>query len=316
MKDTKVKVAAEGRSDSQNDLKWIKGIGWGIATGFAGVFIGLITWYLPKELENNRQLLRSDTAQQLGSMTQDLAVLKSQVASISAIIPELMKEKLKAKGAQLKESLNSVGSIAKKAREEKLETDSSALGEVGVQVLRIGDKNSDLSSAAWQATTELLNYRSFLNSKTTPDISGAIPITQSPVPVAIEFTGQPIPPYSGYPYPAIPVNMTIEYVGPIVPLESSALLEPLSFKPQDHPSQKAPKYYVVETKGLEFSLDGYRMRNVIFKGGTLSYDGGPAAIQNVYLVNCTFKFKPTPDWKRLSELLFARTPLDFSKPSS
>lgn len=320
MKDTKTKTVLpepDRLADIKNDLTWIKRIGWTIVSGFTVIFVGLITWYLPKELENSRQAVKSEAAQQLSPITQDLAVLKSQVASISSIIPELMKEKLKAKGAQLRESLNSVGSIAKKAREERIETDPTEVGQVGVQVIQIGIKNSEVAPAAWQATTELLNYRSFLNSKAMPDISGAMPITQSPVPYAISFTGRPIPPYPGYSYPAIPVNMTFEYVGPIVSIDSpmSALLETLDFKPQDRPSQKAPTYYVVESKGFEFSLDGYRMRNVIFKDGMVAYSGGPAAIQNVYLVNCTFSFKPTPDWKRLSEVLFARASLDFSKTS-
>jgi len=185
MRDTKVEVAAElGHSNIKNDLTWTQRIGWTIVGGFTVVFIGLITWYLPKEFENNRQVLHSDMAQQLGSMTQDVAVLKSQIASISAIIPELMKQKIKGKGAQLKKGLDSVGSIAKKVREQEIDTDPKAVGQVGLQVLQIADKNPDIAPAAWEATVELLNYQSFLNRKAMPNISGAKPI---PVPDAVKF---------------------------------------------------------------------------------------------------------------------------------
>jgi hypothetical protein len=322
MTNTKSKKAEHGdESDHlagiRNDLAWTQRIGWAIAGGFAVVFTGLITWYLPKEFESNRQLLKNDTVQQLNPISQDIAVLKSQVAAISTIIPQLMKEKLKAKGPELKNALESVANIARTAREKQIETESAAVGEVGVKVVRIGDANGgEIANAAWQATTELLNYRSFLNSKDVPDISGAVGVTQSPVPFAIEFTGRALPPYPGYPYPAVPVNIQIQYVGPISSIETSALLESLGQKPEERRSQQGPKYYVVEGKGIEFSLDGYRMRNVIFKNAAVAYDGGPAAIQNIYLVNCTFRFKPTPEWKRLSEVLFAKVSVNFSKTSS
>lgn len=228
-----------------------------------------------------------------------------------------MKEKLRAKGPQLKEALDSVASIAKQAREKQIETDSTAVGEVGAKVIRIGDANSeDVASAAWQATTELLNYRSFLNTSAIPDISGAVGVTQSPVPFTLSFTGRAVPPYPGYSSPAIPVNIQIQYVGPITSVESSALLEPINLKPGERQSQQGPKYYVVEGKGFEFSLDGYRMRNVVFRNARVAYDGGPAVIQNLYLVNCEFKFKPTTDWKRLSEVLFAKAAVNFSKTAS
>ncbi len=300
-----------------NNLTWVQRIGWFIAAGFVIVFTGLITWYLPKELENNRELLRSDSAKQFGPISQDIAVLKSQVAAISGIIPQLMKEKLNTKGPQLKAALESVASIAKKAKDGGVEADAAAVGNIGAEVIRIGDtSNPDVASVAWEATTQLLNYRSFLNTKAIPDISGAIPVTQSPVPFTLSLNVHAVPPYPGYPSPIVPVNLQTQYIGPIGPVETSAVVEPLQVASTDRKSQQGPKYYVIEGKGVEFVLDGYRMRNVIFKNATVSYDGGPVAIQNVYLVNCTFKFKPVPAWKRFSEVLFAKSSIDFYKSAS
>jgi hypothetical protein len=58
------------------------------------------------------------------------------------------------------------------------------------------------------------------------------------------------------------------------------------------------------------------MKNVIFKDGMVAYEGGPVAIQNIYLVNCTFRFNPTPEWKQFSQDLFARASVDFLKIAS
>jgi hypothetical protein len=317
----KTKIENTGEADHitglKQDLTWVQRIGWFIAGGFTIVFVGLITWYLPKELENNRELLRSDSAKQFALMGQDIAVLKSQVAAISGIIPQLMKEKLNTKGPQLKAALESVASIARKAKDGEIETDAAAVGNIGGEVIHIGETSSpDVASVAWEATTELLNYKSFLNTKAMPDISGAIPVTQSPVPFTLSLNIHAVPPYPGYPSPIVPVNLRTQYLGPIGPVETSAVLEPLQAASTDRKAQQGPKYYVIEGKGVEFILDGYRMRNAIFKDATVSYDGGPTAIQNVYLVNCTFKFKPVPAWKRFSEVLFAKSSIDFYKSAS
>ena len=67
---------------------------------------------------------------------------------------------------------------------------------------------------------------------------------------------------------------------------------------------------------LKFALNGYRMKNVIFEDGVVTYGGGPAEIQSVYFVNCAFRFTTTPGWKRIAKSLFSQAMLDFSKPSS
>jgi hypothetical protein len=307
---------ADTLADIKNDLGWTKRIGWWIAGAFSAVFVGLITWYLPKQLDNNRELSKKDITEQLSPIGQDIAALKAQVATI---IPQLMKEKLNTKGAELQRALETVASIAETSKDKQIDTDSAAIGEIGAKVIQIGATNGhdQIANAAWQATTQLLNYKSFLNSKTAPDISGAIPVTQAPVKLGVTLSGHAVPPYPGYDHPVVPVNMRILYVGPITPLESSdaAIAEPLNQDPSNH-LQNGPKYYVVEGKGFEYILDGYRMRNIIFKDVTIIYDGGPVALQNVYLVNCTFKFKPTPDWQRLSNELFAKASVDFFKTAS
>jgi hypothetical protein len=300
-------------AEVKSDIAWIKRVGWTIAGGIAVIFGGLITWYLPKEFDSTRIQISGDTTKQLGPLSQDIAVLKSQIASI---IPQLMNEKLKAKGVGLKDALESVASIAKDARIKRLETDPNAVGQVGKNVLRIGETTPEFANAAWQTTAELLDYHSFLNSTAIPDLSSAIPVTSAPVPFDVGMTGRAIPPYAGYPYPAIPVNIQVQYIGPISSTETSALLEPLGTNAATRRAQQGPKYYVIRGKGFEFSLDDYRMRNVIFLNSSIAYEGGPTAMQNVYFVDCTFKFKPTPDWKRLGETLFSKASVDFSKTIS
>ncbi len=256
---SKASEKPESHGDVRNDIKWIKGTGWTIAGLFAAAFMWLLTWYLPREFETHRQLIQNDISKLLIPISQDIAVLKTQV---NDFILKLMKEKLNAKGPDLKTSLETVADIAKEAREKQIEADSKALGEIGVRVIRIGDSSPPVvSSAAWQATTELLNYRSFLTVRDIPDISGALPVTQSPVPFGISLNGHALPPYPGYPYPAVPVNMNFRYLNPVVPVESSALLESLDQQLENRASKQGPTYFVVESKGFEIAT----LRHAIHK---------------------------------------------------
>lgn len=47
------------------------------------------------------------------------------------------------------------------------------------------------------------------------------------------------------------------------------------------------------------------IRNTIIKNATISYSGKPCKLENVYFVNCSFVFQPSPKGIRLIQAFFA-----------
>jgi hypothetical protein len=64
--------------------------------------------------------------------------------------------------------------------------------------------------------------------------------------------------------------------------------------------------------GTAIRLDGYKVRNIIFRNSKIIYKGGPLEMQNVYFVDCTFDFQLTPNSRSLSNRILAFAPTDFS----
>ena len=55
-------------------------------------------------------------------------------------------------------------------------------------------------------------------------------------------------------------------------------------------------------------LDGFQLKNVVFDGMTVEYNGGPLVMDNVYFVNCKFTVKPSPDGSLFAESVLQHVP--------
>jgi hypothetical protein len=47
-------------------------------------------------------------------------------------------------------------------------------------------------------------------------------------------------------------------------------------------------------QGIAFNLDGFKFRHVIFSNIRIIYNGGPAQLEDVLFVNCTFDIPQKP----------------------
>ena len=52
-------------------------------------------------------------------------------------------------------------------------------------------------------------------------------------------------------------------------------------------------------------LDGGYWRNFVFENVTISYHGGPMALENVLFINCTFQMNEAPQTDKLGNTLLA-----------
>jgi hypothetical protein len=55
-------------------------------------------------------------------------------------------------------------------------------------------------------------------------------------------------------------------------------------------------------------LDGYRLKNIIFKDVKVLYEGGPVEMENVYSVNCTFEVSRRPNGQSFASTVLASSP--------
>ena len=136
-------------------LTWIQKTGWEIAAVYAAALVGLVTWYLPRELESSRSLTKSDIDHAIGPVRQDLAVLAERLNkqvgfSIQSLIPPAEVAR-SLDPAILKARFQEATSLINTAIAERIPTSPAILRDAQnrlrttVQDTRIG---SDVRSAA------------------------------------------------------------------------------------------------------------------------------------------------------------------------
>ena len=75
-------------------------------------------------------------------------------------------------------------------------------------------------------------------------------------------------------------------------------------------------FFIVYGRDCAVILDDQRFRNVIIKDSVVDYDGGPILLENVHFVNCTFRFRQTPNAVHFGEKLLAATPVNIQLTTS
>jgi len=166
-------------------------------------------------------------------------------------------------------------------------------------------KDSEISDAAWDALRNLLNYRSLLNVQDSPTLHEEFTVK---VPRGLEVSAII---KSRMKSEGGESSVTFTYPNRLVPADQSFVYQPINdtevLTRQGHPYLR-----VITAKGRPIMLlDGFRLRNVIFDGIRVEYDGGPLIMEDVYFVNCTFEINPATKGKpAASSLLFAKAVLD------
>ena len=213
------------------------------------------------------------------------------------------------KGSELLEKGQTILAIAKSI-DAKLGPDS--LTRYGNSVSALTNSPS-LSLVAWHNLTQVVNYKTFLNADYAPKPSDFTPATGK----------------EGYQntinlFPDRPVDgripaVIVGFAGGHVPQEQSARLESLT-DPQTHGSGFG--FFVIEGGNEAVVLDGMYMKNVIVRNARIIYNGAPVRLENVYFVNCTFRFPLTEQLhldrqiqgpvRKLSDAILEATAVNYS----
>jgi hypothetical protein len=138
-----------------------------------------------------------------------------------------------------------------------------------------------VSQAAWRTLTQAVDYRTFLNAQYAPKPSDFTPATgkedyKSDINL---FPDRPTNPN----IPALKVG----FAGGHVPQDQSARLELLT---NPHPHGSGFGFFVIEGGNDALVLDGMYMKNVIVRNARVIYNGASVRLENVYFVNCKFRF--------------------------
>lgn len=144
-------------------------------------------------------------------------------------------------------------------------------------------------SEAWPVALDLVSYRSRFNADLL-QVATAQQIATTPTSdLLTKFDVAFVP---GLPLPK-------GSVGGEVPIDRAASVHPLDLPSPDQGKKSGGEVFLLE--GGAISLDGMYMRNVVLRGTTVVYQGGPVVLSNVIFVNCTFTFDNKTATRTLAE---------------
>jgi hypothetical protein len=158
---------------------WHRNIGWTIVGIVGSVFVLLLTWYIPKELGNLRESVKSDNAAQLEPITEKLVRLTAIVElRQSKDVAQVLKNNLDfSKDPKL--AVKTLAAIAHEAQTEGFKTNPDVLIDTNRDLQQVADKHPDLKTVTWAARLELVGYRTSLNISPSQPVAG-IPTFQIP----------------------------------------------------------------------------------------------------------------------------------------
>jgi hypothetical protein len=166
--------------------KWHRNVGWGIAGLYGLAFLAIMTWWIPREVSNARDGIKSDTAAQL-------LPLQLQLAKLTALA-ELSQSKDVARTIQQaadfstpRPAIEAVKLIAQQARVDKLAVVPSVLQEVNAKIQNAVSNNPRLNDEACAARLALVDYMSALQQP--PEGNGRKIPTPPEVPPRFRLTG-------------------------------------------------------------------------------------------------------------------------------
>lgn len=255
----------------------------------------------------------------------DVADVKGQITGLSAkiedmdrrqdrleirAIPALLTAPLPKSAELLKADLEEKEELAVAAKKNHISVDPKEIANTGKKILEVGSTNPDLTEVSWQTLGAFLDYRSFLNAKFAPQFSNPTQMSEKENPILdLRFT--PLPPPKDTKLNEIPAFMF--WAHGVASPNDSAMVYRIS-KPIK--SGGNFQFFLFEGYGGTIVLDDQGMRNVIIKNSVIEYGGGAVILQNVYFVNCTFKFKRTPTSEGLGASILASTAITFSNAKS
>jgi len=154
---------------------------------------------------------------------------------------------------------------------------------------------------AWDVSVKFANYRTTINEAATRDFR------PSNITVSRTFKFCFTAPGGGIPDPTVEVSRVR------VLQRSAAVLEPLS-GPCLPPSDMGPDFIALRGGGV--ILDGSRMRNIVFFGDTVYYNGGPVDLNSVVFSNSQFILANNENARAFAERVLSMDKVSFVATSS
>ena len=153
--------APAGSAPVENDLGWVKKIGWGVAGIYAVIFGGLITWYLPKELSQLRESVKQDSTIQIDDQLQPI---RGQLADIQGQLRLLRASQYPSK------TLKEIGSLDQKTfsaslpalqkvveqSASKIKPDEQTLRVIAIRLRQTSDTSPDY----WPTVLQFIQFAS------------------------------------------------------------------------------------------------------------------------------------------------------------
>jgi len=316
--------SSQGNADGvlEERLGWVQKIGWWISGFYAVVFIGFVTWFLPKEFESSRNTtkiaindavepVRIDIAKLTERLSKQVAfnlqglippaalartlepdVLKARFQEADSLINTAIEQRIPATPALLKHAAMKLQTTIQDA---KLAGDVRSVGAATLVKFE--------AYAAFSSTVVIVNAPKIVVSR---DGTNYAPVTVDK-PVWLEGTGK-----DG-------ATITVDFTGthPIYPHPAAfvvtgagAVLSKMRARGKD----SAPSFVAVpstqssvlvsETKieNLTQKLGGVTWINVDFVNSVIRYSGEPTYLGDVTFTNCRFEFGSD----EVSRLLLAR----------
>ena len=284
-------------------VKWLTPAALAV-TVFGGIFVG-IRYIVKSEVQSIRDDVRS--------IRTDVSNLQVANKDTNSKIDGLLKEALErafpspnSSTKTISETLPQMRSVLRLAKLQSIKIDPKILSRYGNQVAKAVATDPSIRKGAVSVLNELMASRSLQNQD-------AIPVSKK----SFAHPSRNVYFYIGAVYrsllPNEPVPFTFAFTtDKVVPADRAYVYAELG-----RPPSSSPGFAFLALDGhdrTEFTLDGFRIRHVIFRNARIVYDGGPVNLQDVYFVNCTFEIKQRA--ARKSHLLEAFTKAVLESPST
>ena len=190
-------------------------------------------------------------------------------------------------------SIQDVKLTISQARKDKIRIPVEAVTEAGVKFVEASGHTPD----AWSAALALVQYKSFLLRLSQPALA---------VGSRIEGTHYLIPPPNELTHITWLAQSALGSTAPEIP-EVHALDAP----DMNSSVKVGPAFIVIN--GGSILLDGIYAKRIVFRDVHIVYRGGPALLQNVQFLDCTFDVSPVTQGQDFAKGILTSSPsMDFN----
>jgi hypothetical protein len=204
-------------------------------------------------------------------------------------------------------SQDEVRDVLTTARQKSIRLPSAVLEQAGLRFVgaaKVEPKGVWSAVAeprgAWSAALDCAEYRSFLNEVLYTVDKDARLLDQSSEGTMFRFD-----------FADDAKKIVITMAGGAVPPDRAAIYEQIG---SEHTVPLSPARLIVTGPGTAH-LDRHRIRNVVFRGIRIVYDGGPLILDNVYFIDCTFDAPPSQQGRAFAVTVITSAPISLTVKS-